>query len=114
MSGRSSGTMDAGFAQRPSSRASQPDIAYRIRPRSARAARAVRSDLLLFGLLAADGLQLGEHGIDIEVVAVLFGNLDFGLLARGLRRRQERGTAVRRVDRLLLGRALHLEIEFDL
>src|SRR3979409_422065 len=34
-----------------------------------------RLRLLLVRLLAADVLQLGEHGVDVEVVALLFGRL---------------------------------------
>src|SRR5216684_2039397 len=70
--------------------------------------------LLLVRLLAADVLQLGEYGIDIEIVALLFGWLEFRLLAGGLGGRQQGGAAVGRVGRLLLGRTLHLEVEFDL
>src|SRR6266853_5331036 len=75
---------------------------------------AERFALLLVRLLAADVLQLGEYGVDIEVVALLFGWLEFRLLAGGLGGRQQGGAAVGRVDRLLLGRALHLEVELDL
>src|ERR1700733_12867465 len=63
-----------------------------------------RAALLLLVLLAPDRLQLGEHRVDIEVVALLFGRLEFRLLARGsLRRRQQRGAAVGLVGRLFLG-----------
>src|SRR3978361_1515782 len=70
--------------------------------------------LLLVGLLAADGLQLSEHRIDVEVVALLFARLEFRLLAGGLRGRQQGGAAIGGVRRLLLGRALYLEVELDL
>src|SRR3984893_173000 len=70
--------------------------------------------LFLLRLLAADRFQLGEHGVDVEVVALLFGRLEFRLLAGGLGSRQQRGAAVGGVGRLLLGGALHLEIELDL
>jgi hypothetical protein len=33
--------------------------------------------------LAADGLELGEHGADVEIVALLFGRLEFRFLLRG-------------------------------
>src|SRR6202022_3862858 len=66
--------------------------------------------LFLLRLLAADRLQLGEHGVDVEVVALLLGRLEFRLLAGGLGGRQQGGAAVGGVGRLLLGRALHLEI----
>src|ERR1039458_9982159 len=33
---------------------------------------------------AADGLQLGEHRIDIEILALLLARLEFRLLAGGL------------------------------
>src|SRR3984885_4680043 len=65
-------------------------------------------------LLAADGLQLGEHGIDIEIVALLLGGLEFRLLAGGFGGRQQGGATIGGVGRLLLGGALHLEIELDL
>ena len=47
--------------------------------------------LLLLRLLAADRLQLGEHGIDIEIVAAFLGVLHLGLLFGGLGGRQQRG-----------------------
>src|SRR5467141_2500249 len=75
---------------------------------------AERFALLLVRLLAADVLQLGEYGIDIEVVALFFGRLEFRLLAGGLGGRQQGGAAVGGVGRLLLGGALDLEIELDL
>src|ERR1700739_4081149 len=58
-----------------------------------------RENLLLVRLLAADGLQLGEHGVDIEVVALLFGRLEFRLLAGGLGGRQQSGAAIGGIDR---------------
>src|ERR1700761_1640871 len=71
--------------------------------------------LVVLVLLAADRLQLGEHGIDIEVVALLaVGGLVLRLLAGGFRGRQQRGAAILGVDRLFLGGALYLEIELDL
>src|SRR5437660_11439724 len=73
-----------------------------------------RAALLLLRLLAADRLQLGEHGVDIEVVARLLRLLRHLFLAGGLGGRQQRGAAVVRRHRLFLGRALHLEIELDL
>jgi hypothetical protein len=44
--------------------------------------------LVLVRLLAADGFQLGEHRIDVEIVAALFRGLQLRLLAGGLRGRQ--------------------------
>ncbi len=70
--------------------------------------------LLFVVLLAADGLELGEHGVDIEVVAVPFGGLVVVFLAGGLGGRQQGGAAIGGRDRLFLSRALHLEIELDL
>src|ERR1700680_2248585 len=70
--------------------------------------------LLVVLLLAADGLQLGEHGVDVEVVALLLGWLEFRFLAGGFGGRQQSGAAIGGVDRLLLGSALHLEVELDL
>src|SRR5581483_5044935 len=69
-----------------------------------------RGALLLLRLLPADRLQLGEHGIDIEIVAALAGLLvrRLRLLLGGLGGRQQGGAAILLVDRLLLGRALHL------
>src|SRR3984893_6153234 len=46
--------------------------------------RRADAPLFLVLLLAADGLQLREHRIDIEVVALLFGRLVFRLLPGGL------------------------------
>ncbi|MEH2558760.1 hypothetical protein V1286_006289 [Bradyrhizobium algeriense] len=34
-------------------------------------------------LLAADGLELGEHSVDVEIVALLFGRPQFRFLLRG-------------------------------
>src|SRR5271168_5173485 len=82
-------------------------------PKCVTAAAPVRRLLLLL-LLAANGLQLGEYRVDVEVLALLFGRLEFRLLAGGLGRRQQGRAAVGGIDRLLLGRALHLEIELDL
>src|ERR1700732_20556 len=59
--------------------------------------------LLLLRLLATDRLQLGEHGVDVEVVALLFGGLEFRLLAGGLGSRQQRGAAVGGVGGLHAG-----------
>src|SRR5580698_4163044 len=70
--------------------------------------------LFLVGLLAADGLELGEHGIDVEIVALFLRRLELRLLAGGLGGRQQRRATMADVGRLLLGRALHLEVEFDL
>src|SRR5690348_14127099 len=70
--------------------------------------------LVFVDLLAADGLQLGEHGIDVEVVALPLGGLELRLLAGGLGGRQQRGAAILGIDRLFLGGALDLEIELDL
>src|ERR1700685_679253 len=39
--------------------------------------------LLLLRLLPTDGLQLGEHGVDVEVVALLLARLELGFLAGG-------------------------------
>src|SRR6185436_9398104 len=52
--------------------------------------------LLVVLLLAADGLQLGEHGVDVEVVFLLFARLEFRLLPGGLGGRKQRGAAVGR------------------
>src|SRR5260370_38640656 len=70
--------------------------------------------LLLVRLLAADGLQLGEHGIDVEIVALFLARLEFRLLAGGLRGRQQVRAAVGGVGRLLLGRQLHLQVVLEL
>src|ERR1700679_542136 len=40
-------------------------------------------------LLAADGLQLGEYRVDVEIIALLLGRLEFRLLAGGLGSRQQ-------------------------
>src|SRR5277367_476331 len=71
-------------------------------------------NLFLVRLLAADGLELGEDRIDVEVVALFLRRLVLRLLAGGFGGRQQRRAAVADVGRLLLGRALHLEVEFDL
>src|SRR5579863_5436094 len=71
-------------------------------------------NLFLVRLLAADGLELGEDGIDVEVVALFFRRLILRLLAGGFGGRQQRRATMADVGRLLLGRALHLEVEFDL
>jgi len=55
-----------------------------------------------------------EHRIDVEVVALLFGRLEFRLLLGGLGGRQQGGATVGGGDRFFLGGALHLEIELDL
>src|ERR1700754_267649 len=87
----------------------------RTAPHVLRAALRPGHEASLLVLLAPDRLQLSEHRIDIEVVALLFGRLEFRLLARGgFRGRQQGGAAIGLVGRLLLGRALHLEVEFDL
>src|SRR6201996_8516745 len=71
--------------------------------------------LVVFWLAAAaDGLQLGEHGVDIEVVALFLAGLEFRILAGGLGGRQQGGAAIGGLQRLFLRGALHLEIEFDL
>src|SRR3982750_2745006 len=62
--------------------------------------------VLILLLAAADGLQFGEHGAAVGIVALLFGRLEFGVLACGLRRRKQRGAAILLIGRLLLGRAL--------
>src|SRR5579885_2240999 len=70
--------------------------------------------LLLFLLAAAELLELGEHGRDVEIAARLLlgfrgGGGFLGLLARGgLRRRQQRRAGLDR-GRLLLVGTLHLE-----
>src|SRR5262249_12391077 len=64
--------------------------------------------------LAAELFELGEHGVDVELVGrlLLFG---FGFAANGgLRRGQQRGALGLGVDRLFLGGAVNLEIEIDL
>src|SRR3954470_10920905 len=83
-------------------------------PRSNRMRCREGSLLLLFlMLLAAERLELGEHGVDVEVVARPLGRLEFVLLG-GLGGRQQGRSAIGGMDRLLLGRARHLEIELDL
>src|SRR5258708_28530975 len=59
--------------------------------------------LVVVLLLAADGLQLGEHGVDVEIVALLFAGFEFRLFLGGLGGRQQGGAAVGRGDRLFLG-----------
>src|SRR6516164_8774390 len=64
--------------------------------------------------LAAELLELGEHGVDVELVGRLL-LLGLGLAANGgLGRGEERGALSLDVDGLLLGGAVHLEIEIDL
>src|SRR5579863_9131987 len=70
--------------------------------------------LVVVRLLAADGLELGEHGVDVEVLALLFGWLELHFLAGGLGGGQQRRAAMPDIDRLFLGRALDLEVELDL
>src|SRR4051794_6002576 len=60
--------------------------------------------LLLVLLLAAERLQLGEHGIDVEIVAGPLRGFVLVLLG-GFGGRQQGGAAIGRVDRLFLGRA---------
>src|SRR3954469_5916559 len=69
--------------------------------------------LLLVLLLAAERLQLGEYGIDVEIVAGPLRGFVLVLLG-GFGGRQQSGAAIGRVDRLFLGRARDLEIELDL
>src|SRR3984893_11660103 len=76
--------------------------------------RRADAPLFLVLLLDADGPQLRELRIDIELVALLFGRLVFRPLPGGFGGRQQRGAAVGGVGRLLLGGALHLEVELDL
>src|SRR6266481_4143465 len=65
--------------------------------------------------LAAELLELGEHGVDIELVARRLLLLGFGFATNGgLRRGEKRGALSLDVDRLLLGGAVNLEIEIDL
>src|SRR5271167_2916130 len=66
--------------------------------------------------LAAQLLELGEHGFDVELFRFL---RDSRFLRLRLRRRGDGGGKQRRSlrldrNRLLLGRALHLEVEVDL
>src|SRR6185295_14093637 len=85
--------------------------------RSITPCRSPRTSGLLLFALAADLLELGEHGLDAQLIAGLLGALlGFRLRLRGSRRDgggQQRGAA-RFGDRLLLGGALHLEVEIDL
>ena len=55
--------------------------------------------LVVFHLLAADGLQLGEHRVDVEILALLFRRLEFRFLAGGLGRRQQGCATLGGVDR---------------
>src|ERR1700722_15355135 len=71
-------------------------------PKCVTAAAPVRRLFLLL-LLAADGLQLREHRVDVEVLALFFGRLEFRLLAGGFGRRQQGCAAIGGVDRLFLG-----------
>src|SRR6202035_5976076 len=50
--------------------------------------------LLLVRLLAANRLQLGEHRVDVEIVALFLGGLELRFLAGGLGSRQQGGAAV--------------------
>src|SRR5262249_15533850 len=66
-------------------------------------------------VLAAELLEFGEDGIDIEFVGRLFVLLGLGLAANGgLRGGQERRALRLGLGRLLLGGALNLEVEVDL
>src|SRR5579872_5088979 len=88
---------------------------HRARIRATRWLAMTVENLLLIRLLAADVLELGEHGVDVEVVAApLGGGLQLRLLAGGLGGRQQRRAAMGDVGRLFLRRALNLEIELDL
>src|SRR5262249_7707209 len=75
--------------------------------------RLTAPNLLLVRTLAADLLELGEHSIDIELIARLLLLLRLGLARPdgGLRGGQQRSALGRGIDRLLLGGPMASEIE---